>query len=216
MSGKQEGGKRPSVRMHDHQAKRVRAWTKRCPRRFAAGVDWLFAATVLAWLAGVAALAATVALWVTVLVALLALQLGIWRRSDRKRLVVVAGLPVVAVLALAVAVGTAGHDNSRCVPSAGAPSHCFPADYTGPVWVELAAAASPAQAHVTVRWGPKQRVADLQLGQRPTYLVMTKLGTDSVPVQVTVAPAVAVHFGQGRPPSHARTVMLDSGWTSVS
>lgn len=215
MSGKQERKPKPRARTREHEPKRVRAWTKRLPRRVAAGVDWLFAAAALAWLAGVAALAATVAPWITVLVALLALQLGVWRRTDRKRLAVTAGLPVVALITLAIAVGTASHENSRCVPGAGAPSHCFPADYTGPVWVELAATASPKQAHVTVRWGPKQRDADLRLGREPTYLVMTKVGTDSVPVQVTVAPPAVVHFGQGRPPSHGRSIPLDSGWTKV-
>jgi len=45
---------------------------------------------------------------------------------------------------------------------------------------------------------------------------MKKVGTDSVPVQVAVAPPLAVQFGQGSPPSDARTIVLDSGWTKVS
>ena len=71
----------------------MRAWAERFPRRIAAGVDWPYAAAALVGLAGIAALAATVAPWITVLVALLALQIGVWRQSDRRRLAIVAGLP---------------------------------------------------------------------------------------------------------------------------
>jgi hypothetical protein len=102
------------------------------------------------------------------------------------------------------------------VPTGSSARHVFAQYYTGPVWIELSRTRDmpSGERTATLKWGAKERVAQVSLQSRPVFLITDKTGHDATPLRVDVEPEVVISFGTGVAATKAGLAMqIDNGWT---
>jgi hypothetical protein len=91
-----------------------------------------------------------------------------------------------------------------------------PQEYTGPVWVRIAAAPGQ-EGHdhvVTILWGDSLFEKTIHVGDTPLSLRHRKMLNDHAPLLIHTSPAAQVTVGEGPAPDK-HNLLIDEGWRRI-